>query len=69
MLSQSIRAIAGLKVGYGDPKLDNFLLVGDKIMVIDFDSAFTMDKGDPDTETYFDVSHLAKTYSFIDWND
>lgn len=61
MLSQSLRAITHLKFGHGDPKLDNFLLVGDRIMVIDFDSAFIMDHEDPDTEANFDVAHLCRT--------
>lgn len=50
MLSSCLAALARLKVGHGDPKLDNFLLVGGRVMAIDFDSAYMMNEEDPDRE-------------------
>lgn len=48
MLFQSLRALTGLNVAQEDYKLDNYRLVGDKIMVIDFGKACTMEREDPD---------------------
>ncbi|KAG7286747.1 hypothetical protein NEMBOFW57_009061 [Staphylotrichum longicolle] len=40
MLEEFFRALAELKVAHDDFKLDNYRLVGDKIIVIDFDSSY-----------------------------
>jgi len=67
MLWPAIRAVTKLGVSHDDIKLDNYMLVGDKIVVIDFDSSEIRDYGAPNTtdaETMadLDVSDLCRVY-------
>lgn len=68
MLFRSLRQIARLKAGQGNPILDNFLPVGHRIMVVDFDSAYIMDREGPDREALLDASHVSRLYQGIDWD-
>lgn len=47
MLLDSLHSLASLGVAHDDSKLDNYRLVGDRIMVIDFDSSYILEDGDP----------------------
>jgi hypothetical protein len=62
MLTTSLRAIADLGVGHDDPKLDNFRLVGDKIMVIDFDSSDTFEDVDAEVVARSEARMLSRWY-------
>lgn len=50
MLWVALRAVAALGVGHDDYKLTNYRLVGDKVMVIDFDSSYLFEVGEDDPE-------------------
>lgn len=45
MLHQALGALAAFSVSHDDTKLDNFHVVGDKIMAADFESAAVVKKG------------------------
>lgn len=47
MLMDSLLALANLGVSHDDSKLDNYRFVGDRIMVIDFDSSYFIEDDDP----------------------
>lgn len=42
MLVEALRALTSPGVTHDDAKLDNYRLVGERIMVIDFDSSYIM---------------------------
>ncbi|KAH6855370.1 hypothetical protein B0I37DRAFT_402155 [Chaetomium sp. MPI-CAGE-AT-0009] len=50
MLSEAFRPLVELRVAHDDCKIDNYRLVGDRIMVIDFDSSYVMDGADSDPD-------------------
>lgn len=47
MLTDSLLALANLGVSHDDSKLDNYRFVGDRIMVVDFDSSYIIENDDP----------------------
>ena len=50
MLWVAFRAVAALGVAHDDYNLSNYRLVGDKVMLIDFDSSYTFEDGEDDPE-------------------
>ncbi|GAB1318830.1 hypothetical protein MFIFM68171_09040 [Madurella fahalii] len=54
MLSEPFRALAELKVSHDDYKLDNYRLVGDRIMIID-----------PDFVTFRSVKFVSRLYNNV----
>jgi hypothetical protein len=67
MLCQAFQALAVLKVDHEDYKMDNYHVVGDKIMVIDFDTATTMNRPD-DYLARSDARRICRLYEQVDWD-
>lgn len=65
MLSEPFRALAVLKVSHDDYKLDNYRLVGGKIMIIDFDSSYIFETDDPDFVTFGSVKFVSRLYNNV----
>ncbi|KXX77344.1 hypothetical protein MMYC01_205568 [Madurella mycetomatis] len=65
MLSKPFRALAELKVSHDDYKLDNYRLVGDKIMIIDFDSSYIFETEEPDFVTFRSVKFVSRLYNNV----
>jgi len=65
MLSEPFRALAELKVSHDDYKLDNYRLVGDKIIIIDFDSSYIFETEDPDFVTFRSVKFVSRLYNNV----
>ena len=64
MLVESLQALANLGVAHDDSKLDNYRLIGDKIIAIDFDSSYIMDKDDdPEFHARCDAKFATRLYS------
>ena len=61
MLRRSLEAVVQLGVVHGDYKLDDYHLVGDRIMLIDFDSAYTSD-GDAEFEAECGVNFVGRLW-------
>lgn len=64
MLWRSLRAVAELGVEHDDVKLDNYVLVGDTIMLIDFDSSYMFD-GNPDIAAGDAVWDISQNYRHV----
>ncbi|KAK1749606.1 hypothetical protein QBC47DRAFT_354831 [Echria macrotheca] len=62
MLLQSLRALASLGVIHDDSKLDNYRIVGDRIMVIDFDSSYITESGDTESYAKNDAKFATELY-------
>jgi hypothetical protein len=63
MLVESLQALANLGVAHDDSKLDNYRLVGDKIIAIDFDSSYIMDRDeDPEFHARCDAKFATRLY-------
>lgn len=71
MLWVALRALAALGVGHDDYKLTNYRLVGDKVMVIDFDSSYLFEAGEDNPELVAEsgVEFVARMYhnAHADW--
>ncbi|KAK3317209.1 hypothetical protein B0T19DRAFT_287455 [Cercophora scortea] len=65
MLMESLQALTSLGVVHDDAKLDNYRLVGDRIVVIDFDSSDILQSGDDDVDLY--VKSDAKFATRLYW--
>jgi predicted Ser/Thr protein kinase len=62
MLLESLQALTNLGVAHDDSKLDNYLIVGDRIMVIDFDSSYFMKNGEPQFHAEMDANFATELY-------
>lgn len=62
MMKEAFQALADAGVGHGDPKLDNMHVVGDKIMLIDFDTSYRIDDGQPELWVLGAVHHALRMY-------
>ena len=61
-LEAAFGELAAFGLVHGDPKLDNFLIVKDRIMIVDLES---LEKDDPDNIEFFSdarISHLRERY-------
>ncbi|GAB1313904.1 Protein kinase domain-containing protein [Madurella fahalii] len=65
MLLESLRPLASLGVAHDDSKLDNYRLVGDRIMVIDFDSSYILEDGDPEYHARSDARFTTEQYWLV----
>ncbi|KAK4241862.1 hypothetical protein C8A03DRAFT_40825 [Achaetomium macrosporum] len=67
MLLEALRQLTSLGVGHGDGKLDNYRLVGnkDRIMVIDFDSSYIIEKEDPEYTARHDARFATQRYWLV----
>jgi hypothetical protein len=65
MLSEPFRALASLKVAHDDYKLDNYRLVENKIIVIDFDSSYIFETEDPEFVTFRSVKFVSRLYNNV----
>lgn len=67
----ALRAIAALRVGHDDYKLTNYRLVGDKVIVIDFDSSYLFEvrEDDPESVAESGVEFVTRMYhnAHTDW--
>ncbi|KAK1749601.1 hypothetical protein QBC47DRAFT_395615 [Echria macrotheca] len=62
MMKDAFQALADAGVGHGDPKLDNMHVVGDKIMLIDFDTSYRIEDAQPELWVLGAVSHALRMY-------
>ncbi|KAL2757046.1 hypothetical protein ACRALDRAFT_1075753 [Sodiomyces alcalophilus JCM 7366] len=74
MLSQALAAMSQFGILHGDPKLDNFHLTGDKIMMVDFESVSEEPLTDKQLEVGVEsiVNFLAAGYEdnqYCYWDD
>lgn len=66
MLMEAQRALTDLGVCHDDGKLDNFHLIGDRIVVIDFDSSdFLMEGADPEFAAKCGAKHTSHLYWLV----
>lgn len=65
MLEEPFRALAELEVAHDDFKLDNYCLVGHKIIVIDFDSSYVFETEDPHFVTFRSVKFVSRLYNNV----
>lgn len=65
MLSEPFRALAELRVSHDDYKLDNYRLVGGRIMIIDFDSSYIFETEDPDFVTFRSTKFVSRLYNNV----
>lgn len=68
LLWQTIHPVSELKVEHDDVKLDNYHLVGNKIMMIDFDVAYIFKDDEPEFVTNSAVAHLLRAYKNVHGN-
>ena len=65
MLSESFSGLSNLQVSHDDFKLDNYRLVGDKIIIIDFDSSYGFETEDPEFVTFRSVKFVSRLYNNV----
>src|SRR3569833_1443335 len=68
ILWESIRAVADLNVKHDDLRLDNYILAGDRIVLIDFDSSYIDDDTNEEDREYFlgcAVAHVYDLYQAV----
>lgn len=62
MLLHSLRTLTKLGVTHDDSKLDNYRIVGDRIMVLDFDSSYILKDEDPQFYAKKDATFATELY-------
>ena len=62
MMKDAFQALVDTVVGHGDPKLDNMHVVRNKIMLIDFDTSYRIEDGQPELWVLGAVNHALRMY-------